>query len=318
MKLTEVMHFLSPAIDKRNKLNPVLEHVRITQGYAIAYDGVLAMAAPVGIPLSCTPNGTLLKQGVKRFGDEFAATQKPNGDLFFQGKGFSVTIPCTTDEFPMPDFGGTPVMSGSGLLENFKKLLPFVQFSEDLPWQGSLLIRDSKMYATCGHTLAFCPVAVDPTIQLQIPLEAAEAIVEIGQDPEYIAKSEDRFVAVFSEGRYLSCPPIHTSWPRLEKIGNPAGQCGVLPGLFKAIHDVEPFGVGEGKISFFLRDGFVCSSRDNTGAKAEVEGLVGNWSWIYPSVKLIEKHCKHLRIGETFAAWAGDGIEGRVRLGKIA
>lgn len=320
MKLTEVMHFLSPAIDKRNKLNPVLEHVRITQGYAIAYDGVLAMAAPVGIPLTCTPNGTLLEQGVKRFGDEFAATQLTNGDLFFQGKGFSVTIPCTTDEFPMPDFSGQPVMGGVGLVNNLKKLLPFTTVDDNFPWQASILVRQGKMYASCGHTAAFCSIALDPSIEMQIPLEAAEAIVAIGEDPDYLAIREDCFIAVFSGGRYLSCPPIYTKWESVAKIGKSANlPDGILPGFFKAVKDIKPFGkVGQEKTTFYIRDGYVCSSSDNRGAKADVEGLVGNWYWLYASVKLIEANATALRFENGYVSWAGDGIEGRARLGKIA
>ena len=318
MKLTEAMKFLSPAIEKKNKIQPVLEHVRITQNYAIAYNGMLALAAPCALPLDCAPNGIMLEQAVKRFGDAFTAVQLPNGDLYFEGKKFKVTIPCTTESFPMPDFSGNAVMSGAGFVDKLKKLLPFTRKDDNLyPWFGSILLRDKKASATCGHTLAYCPVDIADGVDLALPVEAVEAMIAIGEEPEYIALGHVLSV-VYSGGRFLSCPPIHTPWPKMKQMGDPPGKCGILPGLFEAIHAIEPFGVGLDKATFFLRDGAVSSSRDKTGARAEVEGLVGGWSWNYAAAKLVEKHAKHLRLGVKFAPWAGDGIEGRTRLGEVA
>ena len=318
MKLTEAIKFLSPAIEKKNKILPVLEHVRITQKYAIAYNGMLALAAPCYLPLDCTPNGIMLEQAVKRFGDDFTAVQKPNGDLYFDGNKFKVTIPCTTDIFPMPDFSGTPVMAGVGFLDKLKKLLPFTNTHDTKnPWQGGILLRDGKAAATCGHTLAFCPVDIPAGIDLLVPAEAAEAMISIGEEPDYIARGSDRFVVVYSNGRFLSAPLIHTSWPAINKIGKSAGDCGIPSGFFEGVRAIEPFGVGDERGTFFIRDGFLSSSRDSTGAKVEVSRLVGNWSWIYASARLVERHCKHLSLGDRFAAWAGDGIEGRVRLGEV-
>ena len=318
MKLTEAIKFLSPAIEKTNKVLPVLEHIRITHNYAIAYNGMLALAAPCALPLDCTPNGIMLEEAVKRFGDSFTAVQKPNGDLYFEGNKFKVTIPCTTDVFPMPDFSGTPIMAGAGFVDKLKKLLPFTN-SHDLknPWQASILLRDGKASATCGHTLAFCPVDIPAGVDLALPVEAVDAMVKIGEAPDYIARSEERFAAVYSEGRFLSSPLIHTPWPSIKKIGEPAGECGVLKGFFEGVRAIENFGIGEEKGTFFLRNGHLASSRDSSGAKIDVDGLVGDWSWIYASVKLVERHCKHLRLDDKFAAWAGDGIEGRIRLGEV-
>jgi hypothetical protein len=318
MKITEAIKFLSPAIEKKNKIQPVLEHVRITQNYAIAYNGMLALAAPVALPLTCTPNGIMLEEAVKRFGDNFTAVQKPNGDLYFEGNKFKVTIPCTTDDFPMPDFSGTPVMSGKGFVDKIKKLLPFTDDNNNLaPWMGSILLRDGRAYATCGHTLAFCPVDIPEGSDLALPVEAAEAMVQIGEEPEYIARGEHRLSVVYSGGRFLSSPLVHTPWPAVKQIGHPAAQCGVLPGLFEAIKSIEPFGISNDRQNFYIGNGYVSSARDGQGARMEVEGLVGNWSWNHLSVRLIEKHCKHLQINAKTSSWSGDGIEGRLRIGDL-
>lgn len=319
MQLTETMKFLSPAIEKRNKLQPVLEHVRVTQNYAIASNGIISVAAPCNLPLDCTPNGIMLEQAVKRFGDDFAATQLPNGSLYFKSKKFEVTIPCTSDFYPMPNFAGTTVMSGLGFLDKLKRLIQFTKKDDNnYPWYGSILLREGKAFATCGHTLAFCPVEIAEGTDLSLPVEAVEAMLEIGEEPDFLAQGE-LMVAVYSGGRYLSCPPIRTPWPAaVSRIGEAPGPAGIPQGLFEAIWEVQPFGVGAEKGTFFLRDGHVASSRDKTGAKSEVPGLKGNWSWNYAAAKLVEKHAINIRLDSKFASWDGDGIEGRTRLGEIA
>ena len=319
MKLTDAMRFLSPAIEKQNKILPVLSHIRITQSYAIAYNGMLAMAAPVSLPLTCSPNGLLLEKAVEKFGDEFAATQQPNGDLFFKGGKFSVTIPCTTDEFPMPDFSGQPVIQGIGLLDSLKKLLPFTSKDKDYPWMDSILLRDGKAIATCGHTLAWVDVPLVAGVELAIPADAAEAMVDLKEEPEYLAKSADRFVAVYSGGRFLSYPLIHTAWAKTSTLVVPQEVRPIPAGLWEAIKVIQPFTQpGENAMTFYLLDGAVASDRGGVGAKMEVPGLVGGMFWFYPSVKLIERHATGLRLEGRFGGWVGDGIQGRMRFGTIA
>lgn len=314
MKLTETLKFLSPAIEKKNKILPVLEHVKITQGFAIAYNGMLAMAAPISLPLECCPNGTLLEQAVKSFGDEFSAVRKPNGDLYFKSAKFSVTIPCTTDDFPMPDFQGTPILQGGGFVDKLKKLAQFTLVDDKNPWMGGVLLRNGKAVATCGHTLAFCEVNIPAKTDILIPLDAVEAMIEIAEEPEYIAKSDNRFVAVYKENRFLSSPLIHTSWPNIDAIVSPMPVYDIPEGLFKSIKSIEPFGVGAMKSQFFVFDGCVASSRNGSGARAEVPGLVGGWEWNHASTKLLERHAKLLNMGQKLGAWKGDGIAGRFQL----
>lgn len=322
MKLTEAMRFLSPAIEKQNKILPVLSHIRITQGYAVASNGMLAMAAPVALPLTCTPNGLLLEKAVERFGDEFSATQQPNGDLFFKDKKFSVTIPCTTDEFPMPDFRGDPVTPGKGVLDKLKKLLPFTTKDEDNPWMGTILLRDSMAIATCGHTLAWMSVDMVAGVELAIPANAVKAMVELKEEPEYLARSKDRFVAVYSGGRFLSYPLIHTSWGRTAVLVKQPAVDPVPEGLWDAVRAIQPFAQpGTNSLTFYLLPGAVASDRGGVGARMEVPGLASltsSRSWCYPSVKLIERYATGLQLEGRFGAWAGDGIQGRMALGTLA
>lgn len=318
MKLTETMSFLSPAIDKKNKLNPVLDHICITRGYAIAYNGMLAMAAPVPLSLECAPNGALLEQAVKRFGDEFSATQKANGDLFFRGNGFSVNIPCTTDSFPMPSFDSTPIMAGTGFVDKLKKLLPFTNADDDNnPWMGGVLLRDGKAVATCGHSIAWCEVDIPTGIDILIPVEVVEAMVQIKEEPEYIAKGEDKFVAVYSGGRFVASPLIHTTWPSLVNIISKV-EIGQIPtDFFKQAKAIEPFGTGAMRDLFYIFDDCVASHRDGSGARADVLGLVGSWELCHSSLKLIERHAKLLNLNTKLGRWAGEGIEGAIRLREI-
>lgn len=317
MKLTEAMKFISPAIEK-NKFLPVLSHIRIEQGYAIAYNGELALAAPVALPLACTPNGLLLEKAVERFGDDFSATQQPNGSLFFKGGGFSVTIPCTTDHFPMPDFSGNPILPGKGLLGAFKKLVPFTQHNNDQLWRDTILLRGGKALATCGHTLAWVFVELPEGVEVSIPAGAVRAMLEIGEDPEYIAKGEDRIVAVYSGTRFLSYPLIHTPWPPTTNLVEHQPTTPVPEGFWQAIKDIQPFAMpGTNQDTFYFLNDAVASDKSGIGAKKEIKGVTGGWSCNYSAIKLIEKHAKKIKFDCKFGSWEGDGIFGKVALTKV-
>lgn len=319
MKLTEAMKFLSPAIEKTNKILPVLSHIRITQGYAVASNGMLAMAAPIALPLDCTPNGLLLEKAVERFGDDFSATQQANGSLYFKANGFQVTVPCTTDYFPMPDFSGEPVLPGAGLLAALKRLLPFTTKTEDQPWRDGILLRGGKALATCGHTLAWVPVALPEGVEVVIPSDAARAMLEIGLEPEYLARSQDRLVVVYSEGRFLSYPLIHTPWPATANLVEHQPTQPVPEGFWKAIRDIQPFTLpGTNADTFYLLDGAVASDKAGIGAKADVPGVLGGWSCNYSAIRLIEKHAKKINFTSRFGSWEGDGICGKIALTKVS
>lgn len=325
MTLAETIAFISPAIDKKNNILPVLDHVRIQGNYAIAYDGELAMCCPCELPLTASPQGWTLEKAVELLTDGYQVAQLENGDLhFFSDKGAKrkIVVPCTTEAFPMPDFNYTnPIPAPENLKEALRMLLPFCSDDEDenRPWINTILFRHGKASATSVHSMAWCSIGTPLEVDVNIPRKAVDAILHTKDSPAWISCTERRFVAIYSDGRFLSTPSVATSWPALvSKLIEPVIMETDATPLVEAMATISAFVPKYGDFHFV--NGTVASEPDGRGASCEVPLLPGMEGMAYAGegYKQCAKHMKRYAIKGKMLAWRGDKIEGRNQLRKIA
>lgn len=325
MNLTDTIKFISPAIDKKNTILPVLDHVRIVGGYAIAYDGELAMCCPCDLPLTASPQGWTLEKAVELLSDGYQVVQLPNGDLEFvsatKGAKRRVVVPCTTDEFPMPDFNyANPLPAPADFKETLRALLPFCYDKEDKnrPWISTILLRHGKALATTVHTLAWKRSGVPLDVDVNIPRKAVEAMLATKDDPAWISCTPLRFIAIYNDGRFLSTPSVATSWPKasVETLITPLIMDKDITPMLDAMSAVAGFVPKEGE--FYFIDDAVATEPDGRGASCELEVpplLKGRYivkEWYALAAKVAKRYSLH---GDVFA-WRGDAIEGRYKLVK--
>lgn len=325
MNLTETVKFLSPAIDKENSILPVLDHVRLQGGYAIAYDGELAMCCPCDLPLTASPRGWTLEKAVEMLPDGYQVVQLPNGDLEFVSASKEskrrVVVPCTTDEFPVPDFNYVnPLPSPANLREVLKSLLPFVYDKPDpnRPWINTVLLRHGKAVATGIHTMAWRSLDIPQDVDVNIPLKAVRAMLSTKDDPAWIACTQMRFVAIYSDGRFLSTPSVATSWPdAVATLIQPVIIDKDATPLLAAMGTVTGFVPKDDH--FYFVNGTVATEADGRGASCELDtpaGLAGKFI-TKECYSLIHKLAKRFSINGDVFSWRGDSLEGRYRLTRI-
>lgn len=326
MLLSETIRFLAPAIEKDNKILPVLNHLYITQGYAIAYTGTLALCCPVAIPDTFAPLAHEFAAAAKRVGDTFQCMILENGDITLQGNKLRVTIPCTTEPFPIPDFQGTPTLQavpGFSLVETLRKLIPFaVPDVESRPWMGTILLRGDKAIATCGSAMAWCDLPVTVPFDVTIPVEAAQAIVSGKEEPLYLAASETRFSVGYTGNRFLSSPTIATPWPSsaaIQKFLDATPAVDPIPeGFFEAARTLRPFMGKVATARVYFADGKVFLRRQAGAAEVTVEGLtIHGKSMMVGSMTLLEQFATHMAWDGKFVGWSGDGVRGCIQLGGM-
>lgn len=326
MNLSDTIKFIAPAICKKNSTLPVLNHVRFVGGYAIAYDSELAMCCPCDLPLTASPQGWTLEKAVEQLGQGYQVVQLPNGDLEFvssdKGAKRRIIVPCTTDEFPMPDFNYTnPLPAPSDFRSALRSLLPFMFDKEDAnrPWVRTILLRHRKAVATSGHTIAWRPLDIPEDVDVNIPRKAVEAIVSTKDDPAWIACTPTRFVAIYNDGRFLSTPSVSTPWPtKIADLIQPVQIHMDIGPLFAALASIAPFIPRDE--SFYCVNGTVATEPDGRGASCEIvlpaimEGKHIAGDWYRQCAKVAKRFSAH----GTWLAWDGDEIEGRSMLGKTA
>jgi len=324
--LSETIRFLAPAVGKDNKILPVLDHLYITQGYAIAYTGTLALCCPVAIPDTIAPLAHEFAAAAKRVGDSFQCMILDNGDVTLQGNKLRVTIPCTTEHFPMPDFQGAPTLrmeNGFSLVATLRKLIPFaLPDSDQRPWMGTVLLRGNKAIATCGYSMSWCELPVFVPYDVTIPVEAAKAIVALDEEPVYLAGSETRFSVGYNGNRFLSSPTISTPWPSSEVIqkfldATPAVDP-IPEGFFEAARTLRPFMGKVATARVYFADGKVFLRRQAGAAEVTVDGLaIQGRSMMVGSMTLLEQFATHMAWDGKFVGWSGDGVRGCIQLGGM-
>lgn len=313
MKLQEAMAFIRPAI-KGTPTLPVLEHVCISGGYLVAYNGLLAMCCPVTFPEAALPHAKTLAKAAAAVGGELLVSKQNNGKhLVIAGNGVTVNVPSTTDEFPMPDFQGTPVLQGVPILRVLKTLLPFTTDYEQRPWASTILLKGRHAWA-CNIVSAVrmeLSAELPEGLSVVIPAMAAEALVATGEEPEVLYASETRFVAQLPGSRFVSAPTVTTPWPVLDFDAHFMRQGSAAPeGFFRGLAVLEGFlgtldevwiGAGGLKVGNKVLEG--ASFRVNTPD-------VGKTSLL--SLRLIERYAKTICFAKRPIVWHGEGIEGIV------
>lgn len=323
MLLSETVAFLAPAIVKDNKHLPILNHVRLTEGYAIAYDGILAMCCPVAIPVEACPNGEQFKAAAFSVGDEFQCVQEVNGNITLRGGKVRVTVQCSVEPYPMPDFHGTPLVAlgehGTVFVETLKKLLPFVVENESRPWMNTILFRGNRAVATCGHALAWCEVPWSTPQDVMVPAAIAKALIKLNTAPEYILGSASRFTVAYSGARYVSAPQVTTPWPNVDALLElPAPTRPTPPDFFAAIRTLMPFLGSMATARIYFKEGRIHSRGDKGIADIAVDGLpIEGKSMNVLAAKLMEAHATHLDFDGKVVGWSGNGMRGCIMLGAL-
>lgn len=313
VKLQAAMDFVQPAIKGKPTL-PVLEHVCIAGGFLVAYNGLLAMCCPVEFPEASLPHAKTLAKAARAIGSDLLVAKQNNGkDLVLSGNGVTVHVPATTDEFPMPDFQGTPVLHQPKILRILKTLLPFTTEYEQRPWANTILLRGR--YAWACNIVSAVRMELDAEIpagvSVVIPVDAAEALVATGEEPEVIYTSETRFVAQLPGTRFISAPTVTTPWPSMDFDAQFARQGAAPPeGFFKGLAKLADF-VGDIDAVWIANGSAKVGNKVLEGASFLVNTPeVGKTSLL--SLRLIEKHAVSMCFKQRPIVWHGEGIEGIV------
>lgn len=313
MKLSDTIRFVAPGIGGKVLL-PILSHLRIESGYAVSYDGVLALACPIPVTTTCSPHADTFKRAALKVGDDFQSVLMPNGDVVLTGNKVRIQVPCSTEPFPSLNelFLGTPILAGGGLLPILKKLLPFTnELVKERPWMNTVLLRGNHAHATCGYAMAQADLPFSVPMDISVPVVAIDAMVAIKEEPVEIRACAERFTVCYSDGRFLSCPTIQTPWPDLSVILGPRETHPIPEGLFEAIHAIEPFSK-DGNL--WLNRDTVATVPQDGGAQATVPGLPSAGKTSFHGFRLAEPHALTMDLGGKPIAWAGEGIRGRIQV----
>lgn len=310
MHLSETCKILEAAY-RHKRVLPVLDHLQIASGYAVAFDGLLAVLAPVQVAFDCCPHAETFFAAVKKVGDACTITLE-GSDLVLAGNGYEIGVPCTTEPFPMPDFGATEALRIPGLLDALHDLAPFTTSEDDnAPWKTCIRFAGTVAVATRGALLAQVdlPEAVPP---FTVPACVVDALKAAGGSPDEIRFSPTRFVAAYASNVFVSAPTVTTPWPDVTKLTEPREvRMSWTKDDFAKLIGLDTFLV-KGRLCFRKGEAYVHNGSGRE-TKVKLDNAMGDCAIDMASVRAISGVATKLDLREPMAYWEGPGIRGAIR-----
>lgn len=254
-------------------------HCRLANGYAVAYNGVLAIGHPIEEDLSLCPQTFRLLDALRKCRGSLSVTQLDNQRLSIRSGAFRAVVPCINPAIlphivPDPQAG----VISDVIREGFALLNPIVSGTGETVLEASLLLQNNSMVASDRLVMVEYWHGISLPGGLAIPKEAINAVCKLKGKLVGIGVTERTVTFIYESGAWLRTQLYSEKWPDVARILN-AGTAHTAmdtpPALFEAIEAVASFSydlVSNGAV--YTLDGKIGSHRDeNIGATYEIEGI---------------------------------------------
>jgi hypothetical protein len=279
-QLSEALAFVSFAADDHADYQ---EHVRLENGFAIAYDGKVSAGHPIQEDLNICPHLAKLKQAIAKCGKTLAITVTPAGSLSVKGDNLRSLVPCLPSADMPASTPDMPVMEATDILkEAFKVCGVLATEAGHTVIEASLLLGTNTCSGTnraiimqFWHGLALPPGMVLPKVFTQAVAKCSKKITGFGCDYMQGRQPEVNSVTIWFEGgAWMKSLCYADQWPDIDPIvAAPVAPPEVPKGFFEGIDAVA---ISQDNGSFFIVDNQVRShATDKEGAQYDVPGLQG-------------------------------------------
>lgn len=308
--LYDALSFIEPAT---NDMQEYQEFVRFSNGWAVAFDGALAMGHPIQEELSVCPHLGRLKIAIDKAGSMIAISPTENGRLSVNGEKLRAIVPCLPPErYPpvMPD-QNIAVLTDA-VKDGFKAVTALAKEDADRVVEASILLRANSMVGTNGALILEFWHGIDLPPGIAIPQRAAKAIAKSTKPLVGFGFDWGRSATFYFEGgAWLKTQLYDEAWPEVDSILNaPFYPSDVPEGLWEGLDAVEKFSE-DGGIHFDndkLRSTYATFGMNeapgqeteppaqelNYGATWDVPGLQGRHSFTAKLLKLAKPACAQL------------------------
>ena len=288
MEMIKTLKFLQGAVSSKDHV-PEMKHIRIQDGVARSYNGVIAISSPIDFHIDCVPKAGPLIAAIDRCQEATSLAMTQNGRLRISSGSFRAFIDCIDEPALSIEPEGREIpVDGKVLIDGFKKLLAFIGKDASRPWVNGILLRGQSAFATNNVCLVEYWLGIDLPFVVNIPKAAIMELIRVGDHPERVQLTEGSITFHYSDGRWIRTQLFETNWPDLTKILNrPSQQVKTPEGLFAALDDLRPFIDRSGTI-YIEGDQISTSQEEELGASYRVEGLVGKGIYRLEMLRLLE------------------------------
>lgn len=270
-ELLRALEFVANA--QRDAGAPYQTHTRLKNGWAIAFDGVLAAGHAIKEEIDACPHTFTLLAALRRLDGTLAVTQLDETRLNLRSGRFRANVACVPAA-NIPFIAPDPAVGSvdNRLRKGLATLAPFIAENSPRVVMASALLRANSMVATNGHLLLEYWHGIDLPPNIVLPKTFINALLKIDKTLVQFGYTDTSFTVYFDDGSWLRTQLYREKWPDTDSIMSKPHSVTPLPvGFFSALENIKDF-IEDNRVR--IRETAVCSHKDEgKGAMFEVSGI---------------------------------------------
>lgn len=250
----------------------VLEtHISLRNGWAVAFNGVIAMGEPIKEDLATCPNGLLLKEALSKCGQGFSITQNEH-NLLIKSDKFKALVPCLSLTELQPAFPDNPVAQIDDRLKaSLEQVVP-VALDENFLLTASVLIHSGTCTTTDRKVIIQSWHGTDLPPNLVIPRAVIKPLISNPKKLAQFGFSNSSCTFYYEDGSWLKTQFFKEQWPDINSIlDRKSSPLSIPENFYDGVKSLEKFS----DTGFVYFDSNVMRSHeeDGKGASYQVYGL---------------------------------------------
>lgn len=269
--MLDALRFVKGAVARKDFVDE-LAHFFIENGRVIAYDGLLAMSAPIAVGMRVRPHARTFVNALNACGDDtqvISLNVTPAGRLTVKSGGFRAHVRCiefppvATDDNANAEGAGRPRLEPEGadvpltseLIESIRTLAPLMATDASRPWARGLRIKGDSSYATNNIILAERWHGAKFPHEVILPADCVAELLRVREAPIRAQVSHNSITFHYSGDRWLKSQLVVGEWPdQISSIFDAASNTftpQISDEFFKALDTLKKFADDRNRVFIF-------------------------------------------------------------------
>lgn len=206
----------------KSELIPHLTHFRIHKGRVTAFNGTLALSAPLPLSFDTAPLALPFIKALSACEDTISITQESAGRLIVRSGSFTATVPCV-------ELKTVPTVRPEGismlpvdLVAAFKALSPFICTDPARPALNGILLTGESAYTTNNISVVQCWLGTPFPFEANVPAAFVDEVVRIKEEPKTVQMTATSITLHYADGRWIRSQLNSLEWPHVAGVLNKA------------------------------------------------------------------------------------------------
>lgn len=259
------LKFVQGAAAKKDFI-PSITHFCIENGTVRAYNGMLALCAPIDCDIDCRPKAIPMVNAIAKCNSTISMSMTPTGKLSIRSGPFKALIECVADDevqHHVTPEGQTVNFDGEALIKGLRTVIPFVgsDMAIGRGWSAGVLLKGQSCYATNNVCVVEYWLGAEFPLVVNIPKAAIAEMLRIGEAPTHAQVTDTSITFHYSDGRWVRSQLLETQWPDIAELLNVENHAlPINPELYEGLDSLRPFMNKMGQV--FINEAFMHTHPD--------------------------------------------------------